>query len=197
MRLAWKHAAVTNPDYYLLLNDDTEIVTHAVRTLLERTGGPDQLSIAVAAIADPATSAANYGAYKTGTVGLLPCDVSHDSCSAFNGNCVLITSAVVSTVGTFDPAYTHSMADSDYGLRASSAGIDIRQPAGILGFCGSNCKAMTWQDPSVPRLRRLRQSQRPTALPWRDWLHYCRRHHRFPIWARHFISPYIRILLGR
>lgn len=196
MRLAWSVAETDNPDYFLLLNDDTEIQPHAIATLLDVVTRHNDSAIAVAAIADPASSQLTYGAYLTGSPGILPSDAHHDQCSTFNGNCVLIPHAVARVIGGLDPRFTHSMADSDYGLRASAAGIAIIQPRGILGFCRNNPAAGTWKDSSLSRLRRLKLSQRPTALPWRDWLHYCRKH--FPTtWPRHFASPYLRIIIGK
>ncbi len=197
MRLAWSEAAKEDPDYFLLFNDDTEVVSHAVSTLILTSQMQDDRSIAVAAIAKPGSTQLNYGAYITGQEGVITCSEIQTKCDTFNGNCVLIPRAVTKIVGLLDPAYTHAMADSDYGLRARSQGVRIVQPAGILGWCELNPKAKTWLDPSLPRIKRLILSQQPTALPWRDWLHYCRKHHPFPLWVRHFLSPYIKALLGK
>lgn len=196
MRFAWNEAAKDNPDYFLLLNDDTEIVPDAISTLLQVAGSPQATVIAVGAIADPHSHRLTYGAYLTGTLGIMPCTETFENCSTFNGNCVLIPCAAASKVGTLDEKFPHSMADSDYGLRASKRGINIIQAKGILGYCSNNPVSKTWRDPEVPRWKRLQLSQRPTALPWRPWLHYCLRHHPGS-WPLRFTCPYLRILAGR
>jgi GT2 family glycosyltransferase len=196
MRFAWVEAAKDQPDYFLLLNDDTEIVPHAVATLLEITGNPAAHVIAVAAIADPATDKIIYGAYRNGITGNLPEDDPKDHCHTFNANCVLVTSAVHQTVGILDAAYTHGMADHDYGYVATHANINIVQSAQTLGSCPPNSKKGTWQDASLPRNRRWELIQRPTGLLWRDWLTYCRRHLGWK-WPFYFAGPYLRILLKK
>ena len=196
MRLAWNTAASTNPDYYLLLNDDTVILPHAISTLLHIAGPPDRRTIAVAAIADPANGKTIYGAYRNGITGNLPEGDPKHHCHTFNGNCVLITSAVFREIGILSGAYTHGMADHDYGYAASKAGVNIIESAESLGSCPPNPPQGTWKDTSLPRARRWSLIHRPTGLPWRDWLFYCRRHLGLK-WPYYFLSPYIRILFNR
>jgi GT2 family glycosyltransferase len=196
MRFAWAAAAKDQPDYFLLLNDDTEILPHAVATLLEITGPPEARVIAVAAIADPASGKVIYGAYRNGITGTLPDDDPKDHCHTFNANCTLVTSAVYREIGMLDAAYTHGMADHDYGYTASRAQINIVQSAQTLGTCSPNSKEGTWQDASLPRRRRWKLVCRPTGLLWRDWLTYCRRHLGWK-WPIYFAGPYLKILLKK
>jgi GT2 family glycosyltransferase len=196
MRFAWTEAAKDQPDYFLLLNDDTEILPHAIPTLLEITGTPDARVIAVAAIADPATGQVIYGAYRNGITGNLPDDDPKDHCHTFNANCVLVTSAVFREIGILDAAYTHGMADHDYGYVASRAHINIVQSAQTLGTCPPNTKKGTWQDASLPRRKRWELVCRPNGLLWRDWLTYCRRHLGWK-WPIYFAGPYLRIALKK
>jgi GT2 family glycosyltransferase len=196
MRLAWKTAAEASPEYFLLLNDDTEIVPDAVSTLLGLTGPPGARTIAVAAIADPETGKTVYGAYRNGITGNLPEDGPKDHCSTFNANCVLVTAAVHRELGVLDSIYTHGLADHAYGYTASGSGINIIESPRHLGKCPPNSTSGTWKDRSLPRSRRWELIHRPTGLPWRDWLFYCRRHLGWK-WPCHFVSPYLRILINR
>lgn len=196
MRFAWAAAAKDQPDYFLLLNDDTEILPHAVSALLEITGPPEARVIAVAAIADPASGKVIYGAQHTAIKELRNESGNKQFCNTFNANCVLIPAAVHLEVGMLDEAYTHGMADPDYGYRAFRAGINIIECGQVLGCCSPNSKAGTWQDQSLPRWTRYQLIMRPTGLPCKDWFTYCRRHLGLK-WPLYFLSPYLRILIGR
>ncbi len=196
MRLAWSTAASTRPDYFLLLNDDTEIVPEAISNLLTITGSPEARIIAVAAIANPANGNIIYGAYRNGIIGNLPVGDPKDHCHTFNANCVLVPAAVHRELGILHHAYTHGMADHDYGYIASRAGINIVESPAALGTCPPNPTRGTWKDTSLSRAKRWQLIRRPTGLLWRDWLFYCRRHLGWK-WPYHFISPYLRILINR
>lgn len=196
MRLAWAEAAKSQPDYFLLLNDDTEIVPEAVATLLSITGAPGARVIAVAAIADPSNGRVIYGAYRYGITGNLPEGDPKDHCHTFNANCVLVPAAVHREIGMFHRAYTHGMADHDYGYAASRAGINIIESPAVLGTCPPNPKEGTWKDTSLPLARRWKLVHQPTGLLWREWLFYCRRHLGWK-WPFYFAGPYLRILTNR
>jgi hypothetical protein len=178
------------------MNDDTEIVENATASLLAITKSSQARIIAVAAIADPSDGRVIYGAYRKGITGNLPEGVRKDHCHTFNANCVLIPAAVHRELGILHSAYTHGMADHDYGYRASSAGINIIESDSILGRCPPNPITGTWKDRSLPRIERWRLIHRPTGLLWRDWLFYCRQHLGLK-WPIYFAGPYLRILLNK
>lgn len=194
MRVAWSEAASSDPDYYLLVNDDTVIDDQAVRTLLELAGGPEQRVIAVATIADEKTGQVNYGAVsdKTGLLG--PSD--EGDCDTFNANCVIVTRGVFRELGMFHGAYTHAMGDTDYGIQARRRGISIRKSDRFLGTCGSNAVTGTWRDKTLPRLRRLKLLQQPKGLPFPEWRVFTRRNYGRR-WLYYTVSPFLRILAGR
>jgi GT2 family glycosyltransferase len=196
MRLAWAEAAKTQPDYFLLLNDDTEIVPEAIATLLAITGPPEARVIAVAPIADPASGKIIYGAYRHGSPDNQFSADPITQCGTFNANCTLIPKAVFEEIGALDKIFTHGLADLDYGLRAFERGIQITQAGGTLGFCSPNNPSNTWRDSSLPRMKRLRMSQSPLGSPVNEWFVYCRRHLGNK-WLICFISPYIKIILGK
>lgn len=196
MRLAWAQAAKISPDYFMLINDDTEIVPGATAQLIDIVGEPLNERIAVAAIADPESRKVIYGAYRNGVNGNIPSGSRVTGCSTFNANCVLLTSAVHAVLGIFDATYTHGMADHDYGYTASRAGIDIIQSEEVLGECYPNSRSGTWQDPGVPRRKRWELVNRPKGLLWREWLYYCRRNLGWK-WPAYFIGPYLRIFFRK
>jgi GT2 family glycosyltransferase len=194
MRVAWQEAAASDPDYYLLINDDTVIVKHAVENLLRLAGEPQERVIAVATIADEKTGKVNYGAVnnKFGILG----PIDETECDTFNANCVIIPRVVYKELGIFHEAYTHAMGDTDYGIQAKRRGINIRKSNIFLGSCGSNSVTGTWRDRSLPRLHRLQLLQQPKGLPFAEWRVFTMRNHGI-YWPYYIISPFLRILAGR
>lgn len=195
MRMAWKHAALGNPDYYLLLNDDTLLNESAVHTLVTITGAPEALTIAVAAISDPLTGAHTYGGIRESDSSV-PVSGKPEDCETFNANAVLIPRAVFQELGIFHGTYTHAMGDFDYGYAATRRGIKVIQSAESLGTCGRNALVGTWRDTKLSRRERCRRLQSPKGLPWKEWVTYNRRNAGW-IWPYRCISPFLRILSGR
>lgn len=194
MRVAWQHAASTDPDFFLAANDDTLLIPTALSSLLALIGSPSSRCIAVAAIRDRQGDAATYGGWRNHE--LVPPSGRPEDCDTFNANCVLVSRAVYTELGTFHSAYTHAMGDFDYGFQASKNGIKIIQAASALGSCDRNTPSGTWKDRSLSRRKRFEKLQSPKGLPWKEWVIYNRRNAGW-IWPYRCISPFLRILLGR
>ena len=110
MRLAWKTALKRRDyDYFLLLNDDTDLHNDAITTLLDtasllrRTRGKPV--IVVGSTADPLYGHRTYGGVtrRRNYIGIRfdPVEPSEDAlrCDTFNGNCVLIPRDIAADVG--------------------------------------------------------------------------------------------------
>lgn len=194
MRKAWKEAAASDPDYYLLLNDDTLLYPDALRDLLEITSEPDNRIIAVAAIRDPQTGKATYGGIR-GKADLVAASGQNEICDTFNANAVIIPRAAYRELGIFHEAYTHGMGDFDYGYSATRRGIRVIQSAAFLGECERNAISGTWRDRSLSRATRWKRLHSPKGLPFREWMEFNRRNAGW-IWPVRTISPSIRLLLG-
>lgn len=194
MRVAWHAAAQNDPDYFLLLNDDTPLDPNALTVLLETAGAPDNRRIAVGAVRDPATGQISYGGVKTGC-GNFPPAGQTQSCNTFNANAVLIPRAVFREMGVFCEAYTHAMGDFDYGFQARRLGIEIIQTPCFVGSCTRNPMEGSWRDRSLTRIERLKILRSPKGLPLREWIVYNRRNYGWR-WPLYSLSPYIRVLLG-
>ena len=195
MRKAWSHAAAGDPDYYLLLNDDTVLESHAVASLLEICGVPESRRIAIAAIREPGTDTISYGGSVRET-GKPPVDGTPRPCDTFNANCVLVPRAVFQEMGMFHTAYTHAMGDTDYGLQATKRGIGLLQSGAYLGECPRNPTTGGWRDRSLPRKKRFKALQSPKGLPFREWMEFNRRNAGWK-WPYYTVSPWLRILMGR
>jgi GT2 family glycosyltransferase len=195
MRVAWNAAAQQDPDYYLLLNDDTLLLEKALLELLGICGSPDNRILAIASIQDPETGTASYGGVKR-PGGLAAPNGQLQDCQTFNANCVLLPRKVYQELGIFHHAYTHGMGDTDYGLQANRKAIRILSSARFLGTCQLNVGRDVWRDRSLPRLQRLKALQSPKGLPFREWMEFNRRNSGWK-WPYPTISPFLRILLGR
>jgi GT2 family glycosyltransferase len=195
MRKAWREAAASDPDHYLLLNDDTLLLPGALRALLEIAGTPDSRIIAVAAIRDPHTGKATYGGIRHKS-GLVAASGKLETCDTFNANAVLVPRSVYRELGIFHETYTHGMGDFDYGYAATRRGIRVIQSAEFLGECERNALAGSWRDRSLSRATRWNILRSPKGLPFREWMTFNRRNAGW-VWPIRTVSPYVKVLLGR
>jgi GT2 family glycosyltransferase len=194
MREAWRTAAETNPDFYLLLNDDTVLYPKALYNLLAICPTSETAAIAVGAICDPQSGEWTYGGLQSDKLFMHNAD-SPRLCRTMNANCALVPRAVFNTIGMFLHAYQHAMGDMDYGLLASKRGIRVLETSAFVGECKRNSAAGTWRDNSLPRFERMKKLLSHKGLPPRAWLFYCRRNCGHE-WWRYFITPYLRVLSG-
>lgn len=195
MRKAWREAALSEPDFYLLLNDDTLLFPGAVAGLLDITSSPQDRVIAVAAIRDPHTGKATYGGIRHKS-GLVAAGGKPETCDTFNANAVLVPRAVYRELGIFHETYTHGMGDFDYGYAATRRGILVIQSADVLGECERNALAGSWRDRSLSRATRWEILRSPKGLPFREWMSFNRRNAGW-LWPIRTVSPYVKVLLGR
>jgi GT2 family glycosyltransferase len=195
MRVAWTEAAKTDPDYYLLVNDDTVLDPRALVQLIAVAPSPDDRVIAVAPILDPATGAVVFGGHVGHTGVPLQPNGQVQPCDTMNANCALIPRAVVRRIGMFHEAYTHAMGDFDYGFEASRAGMPVLLAPRTLGTSTPNPNTGTWRDRSLPKMSRLRLLwfSPKNGLPFLEWCTYCWRNHGWQ-WPLRCVSPTLRVL---
>lgn len=196
MRRAWTEAVGRDPDYFWLVNDDTVMLAGCLVELLSLVGDPEARRIGIGAVEDPETGQAVYGGWRRrGRERVVPTGRA-ERCETMNANCTLVPRRVCRELGIFHGAYTHAMGDFDYGLQAYRAGIELWQTGRFVARCVGNSNAGTWRDRSLSRGERWRRILGPKGLPPREWLVYTRRNEGW-WWPIRFISPYIRIVLGR
>jgi GT2 family glycosyltransferase/glycosyltransferase involved in cell wall biosynthesis len=206
MRLAFTRAVPARPDYLLWLNDDVVLDRDALERLLATyatlCAGRQSLSVVVGSTRDPQTGATTYGGVRRTSrlrrmafALVMPTDTPQ-SCDTMNGNVVLIPRSVYSVMGNMDERFTHAGGDTDYGLRARSAGCQVFLAPGHVGTCSVNSRAGTFRDETLGRRERLRLVASPKGLPVAEWAALCRRHGG-PLWPALALSPYVRIMAGR
>jgi len=195
MRLAWQTAVGSDPDYYLLLNDDTHLYPTALATLLDITKSPESEIIAVGAICDAETGIFTYGGIRRFKGSISPTG-KEEICDTFHANCVIIPRAVYLKIGTLHHRYTHGMGDFDYGLQATMRGMKVIQSAEFIGTCSSNPVTGTWRDRNLSRRARWCLLNSKKTLPFLEWMEFNRRNSGIK-WPLYTISPWIQILLKR
>lgn len=204
MRLAFDEAMKTGFDFYLWVNDDTNLVPDAITCvlathdqLLAQTG---HSPIVVGSTQDTRTGEWTYGGVVRASrwrrlkfTRVEPKPIPQE-CDTINGNCALIPCAIAHAIGNISADFTQSMGDFDYGLRARRAGFSTWVAPGYLGTCSENPVVGTWSDSRLPLPQRWKQMKHVKGLPPREWMAFARRH-AGPFWPVYWASPYLRMLV--
>ena len=207
MRAGFAPAIADDPAHLLMYNDDTMLddgaLTRLVEAATELTRRGDGPGIVTGTLCDAATGEVTYGGIlqdpglrtrmrfrshvRPGTEPL-PADT-------LNFNLALVSREAYRAVGNLDGAFTHSMADLDYGLRARAAGFPTWVAPGLHGTCSDNPEKVAWQDRSLSRSERLAMVRGPKGLPPREFALFCRRWGG-PAWPVLAAAPYARLVLS-
>lgn len=143
MLVAWRAALESKPDFYLWVNDDSELRPGSIDDLLALQASIGPKTIVCGRIKDSQTGAVVYGGFRRsygahrifGLTTSWPWPkrylglASDDDAlvDTMHGNCVLIPSSAVEDIGLISEHYWHSDGDTDYGFRAINAGYKIAQ----------------------------------------------------------------------
>lgn len=197
MHKAIEHVKRAHPnyEYYMLMNDDTrffEGIFDEMAPFLKKD------EVLVGAICGE-HGELSYGGIKY-TKGIkydkLGPEGAGVSCSTFNANCAIIPHEIFMKVG-IDPYYKHSIGDFDYGLQISKLGYQIHIFSKYVGECNDNSLLLTWQDPSLSRIERIRLKESRKGLPFDDWFHFLHRNFGLGTAIVRSITPYIKILIKK
>lgn len=198
MRVGLDRAYADDHDFYLWLNDDTELDDDALavllRTAAELRARGEPPAIVVGSTRDPETGALTYGGrHRPSRVRRLqyaqvpPADHPKPT-ETMNGNIVLVPREVVRRVGNIDAAYRHGFGDEDYGFRAWAAGCSVWLAPGTLGACARNPRTVYGRRPLREELRDV---WGPKGLQPAAWATYTRRW-AGPLWPVYWVSPYVQ-----
>lgn len=147
MIAAWSEAMHKNDyDFYLWLNDDTVLISKALRLLLDCSKVKNDKAIIIGATYSENSDVVTYSGYEKNGKRIIP-DGTMQKCEYFNGNIVLIPKVVYHAVGMNDNRYSHSIGDFDYGLRAKQKGIEAYVAPCALGFCDRHNSIPVWCNP--------------------------------------------------
>lgn len=190
-----------SPDYVLLVNDDVDFYDGIIGRMILRSKQHEN-AVIVGATCD-SEGKFSYGAMqlnvprKRDLYHNIELDEAESKCDTFNCNCVLIKSEILSKEGNFDPVYTHSLADLDYGLYLMREGYSIYSTDEYVGVCNKNSTRNTWRDTSLTRMQRLKKKESPKGAPFKEWFHFMNKNFGLSTAIKYSVSPYVRILLGK
>lgn len=149
MRLAWRKALDTGKfDFFLLLNDDTEVWDNLFDELfechkyaLENYGKGGIYSGNTSWFND--IDKISFGGKVAGRgffsrfYRLKP-NGKPQRCNIVNANILMVSANVVDEIGIFPNCYIHGAADNDYGMRANHAGLPVLITSGFCGSCDAD-----------------------------------------------------------
>jgi GT2 family glycosyltransferase len=190
MRNSWTEAQKTDPDYYLLLNDDTTLVNDAIIKLLDFNKNNAATAICVGTTQDSVSGDISYGGrklYHKSKVRSFTIfsEDEYLECDLANANILLVPKAVVEAIGILSNEYTHSIADFDYTLRAKKAGFKTMIVPGILGYCTDD-HGNNWKSANVPLKDRIKYLKSPKGLAYSEYLTFIRHHFPYHLPAAFF-----------
>lgn len=182
MRNSWKEALKYNPDYYLLLNDDTLLTETAISVLLG--GNYNRPAVCIGSTVDPNTGKRSYGGRKLTSKKRWKDDLVVYSeskyllCDVANANIMLVPNEIVQKVGILSEVYTHGLADYDYTLKVNKAGFNVYVAPGYLGTC-VNDHGNNWKSNNTTLKQRIQYLKSPKGLAYNEYMTFIKRH--FPL----------------
>ena len=147
MRFCWREAMKRHSewDYYLLINDDTEMIKNLFEELFEAEKyavehyGQEGIISGITCAKDD-SSKLTYGGDVwvnrfLGTTRRLTPNGEPQMCDFTNANILLVPSKVVDKIGIFIDEFHHGKADYDYSNYARKNGIPVLLTANFCGRC--------------------------------------------------------------
>jgi GT2 family glycosyltransferase len=204
MRMAWRCAAEQDPDFYLWLNDDTLLRPDCLEVLLSAWNRcaeqGENGALVVGSCCDPVTATLSYGGqlllgrHPARLRPVAPDPLRSKRCDTFNGNCVLVGRKAYQTLGMMR-SFRHAMSDTDYGLLAKTAGVQVVVAPGYVAECKANRAPGSWYDSTMPRRERWRVLVSRKGLPLGDWWKLLWKHTGIrALW--YWPGPYVRVIVG-
>lgn len=196
MRIAWEDSLDGMSDCFLLLNDDLNLYQHSIDDALEILEKADPRSIVVGKVKSASSGQITYGGlqyYKRYTkLNFRLSESAESGFSTFNANFVLIPTGIVEEIGIFHRIFKHSMADIEYGLRATKNGVRIIQTNKFVGESEYNFK---WRCESNSfAIKGFRYILfHPKGLPIEEWF-FLTRKYGGPVWPLNFLFRYLKML---
>lgn len=196
MYRAWEAASLHREyDYYLWLNDDTELMECCIAELLEGARQTQDHAILVACVRSRTEERSTYGGRSLKGNGVVTPNGELQECATMNGNCVLVPKSVFAACGNLDWAFRHAIGDLDYGYRARKVGFRVLASKQWLAYCENNPHLPAWARTSVPFFKRLKNLYSPLGyaepIPF---YHYEKRNFGLFTALMHFVTIHIRVL---
>lgn len=198
MRVAWECANSTNKyDYFIWLNDDTELFIDAIQKLVDSSQTLVNNSIIVGSTcATENRDNITYGG-RIHKMGIVEPTNQLKECDFFNGNIVLIPFSVFLKVGYNDNCFSHALGDFDYGLRATKLKVKIYVAPSVLGICDTHESLPTWCNPQKSFVTRWKHFRTPLGHNPEEYFIFEKRHFGITSAIFHYITNHLRVLFPR
>lgn len=194
MSKALNEAIKTPHDFYLMVNDDVKFYSNMLEIMVGsymQVKSDKFMSAVVGSTQECEDGNWTYGGqiwnkrfrhekYDSVEPGF-PCK----ECNMTNWNCFLIPNIMIQKIGLIDDYYEHAKADNDYSNRIINSGNKIFVAHQYIGTCQRNSIDGTWRDTKLGLKKRLTLVKKPTGLPIKSEIHYCKKFHgnRWPFWV--------------
>ena len=203
MRRAMDAALDEDFDFYLWLNDDTELYRDALARILtahEVISQSESTDVLVVGSAqDPVTGELTYGGAVRASwwhplrfKRIAPAMDTPRPCDVMNGNFVLISRAAGARIGNLHPALRHTSGDYDYALRAARLGVPSWIAPGYYGTCARNTVTGSWREPGLSLIGRYRRLLGPKGHPMKPRAVYMAEHGGL-LWPLLFATVYLTL----
>lgn len=198
MRAAWESAARSHDyDYYLWLNDDTFINEDAIAKMVGVSLRFDEKIIVCGTTVSPDDSTVlTYGGRGSDGNCIVPADPPL-RCDYFNGNCVLVSRHAFRVVGTLDKAFSHSLGDFDYGIRAKKMGVMSYVSPWVVGTCAAHERPPKWRDSSFSVRQRFKYLYHPLGCNPFEFFVFDSRQNGARAAVFHFFTLHLRAMVPR
>jgi GT2 family glycosyltransferase len=194
MLLAWKTAAKTKKyDFYLWLNDDTNIYKNALIELTESSNKFYHKKNIIGTTIDPNTKNISYGGRLNDRSLIIP-NGKIQKCDLFNGNIVLIPKAVFSSIGFNNKQFRHALGDFDYGLRSAKNGINSFICPNINGECEEHHEFNICFNPNEKLIKRVLNLYKPLGNNPIEFFKFDLLHRTIFTAIFHFFTIHLRVL---
>jgi GT2 family glycosyltransferase len=124
MHLAWEHAAKSEYNFYLWLNDDVLLYPDFFDELMICANNQNNQAIITGLIENEQKDAIIYGGTDS-FKRLWQANGFMNPVANLNGNVVLVSKEIFEILGNLDYTFQHDFGDVDYGLKAIKQGIGV------------------------------------------------------------------------
>lgn len=194
MHAAWQEAAKQTYDYFLWLNDDTNLYANTILRLLDNSEKKNDSSILLGSTCDSGNPhKITYGGLDRSRQ-MVYSDKEFLPCFYMHGNIVLIPKCVFERIGFNDSHYRHSLGDHDYGLTAQKNGVEVLVSPGVYGECDVHATISKWKNPAVSLNERWNAFFKPTGQNPFEFFYFRRKHFGLVPACKTFVSNFIHLL---
>ena len=197
MQKAWSVAQKESYDFYLWLNDDTQLYENALKVILNDSVQMDNLAIICGTtLSSHELHDVSYGGYTKSNVKIIPNGMLQ-KCWWFNGNFVLVPRFVFQNVGGLDILFHHFLGDVDYGLRAQKKGIQCFVASEVIGICAGHSNLPNWKNNSLNIFKRLYHLYSPLGCNPFEFYKFRSRHNGTLSGILQFINLHLKVIFPR